>query len=323
MKLIDDIMRVERKRYVSFGDFSVTDLISPVRLVRLRKRYGSTVIEDPMSVFAALLGTFIHEGIEARLKVVQHLDPGYVIERTVNDIIAHTHPDTGAIKDYLISGRFDILYLQDDGIEMTDVKTCSVWKKVFDPHLTEWTLQQNIYRNLLHARGIEVDKCKVFVIYKDWQGANALRDKSYPQTPFEEIELDVMDHDTTRLKLMELFLAHVQHVDTPDDDLPECSAEDRWERFTGGAQKEYALFKNPKSKRATKIIRTSLQDAIVHAQNNKGFSTDSVIEIRHAVRKRCETYCKVNKYCNHYNEYMTKKKSTGGLNEIFELKGVL
>ena len=42
--VLSRIAEMERERYSSSGDYSITEIIDPPRLVRLRKRYGSEIV---------------------------------------------------------------------------------------------------------------------------------------------------------------------------------------------------------------------------------------------------------------------------------------
>lgn len=317
IQILNDVLEVEAKRYVSFGDFSVSDLINPVRLTALQKRYKDEVTRDPQSLIGALIGTAIHELFENRLKVAAVYNPKYILERTVQDIVRVEETEV------LITGRFDILY---DLKYIYDIKSCSTWKKVFSPGFEDWTLQQNLYAYLLHQRGVDVQSINVLAIYKDWAEINALRDRTYPQAQIEAIKLDLWDFDDTGETLQRLVTEHVDARALADNDLPECSESDRWERFPGGATKQYAIMASPKSKRAEKVFGGNLDEVFDYVKQRqagqiarkKPLPKSAFVEVRHAQRKRCEKYCAFNMFCNHYIEYM-EKKTNNNLNDKIEL----
>jgi hypothetical protein len=321
IQILKDVLEVEAKRYVSFGDFSVSDLINPVRYTALNKRHKDEVERDPQSLIGALIGTGIHELFENRLKIAATYNPKYVLERTVQDIM-HVN-DT----EVLITGRFDILY---DLKHITDIKSCSTWKKIFSPGFEDWTLQQNLYAYLLHRRGVDVESINILAVYKDWSEGSAFRDRSYPQTQIEEIRLDLWPFDITGQILERLVEEHVYARTKDDADLPECPPADRWERFPGGGTKQYAIMTGPKAKRADKVFTSQLDEVFEYVQmrqagqiaKKKPLPKTAFIEVRHAQRKRCEKYCAYNMFCNHYKEYMNKK-TNNNLNERIELSVML
>lgn len=311
IQIIKDAFEIYGREYKSLGDYSATSLIDPPRKVQLTKRYGHLCKPPIESMIAALVGTAVHEKMEKLLRLANVKNPDYMLERSV---IHPCHVGEN-METRLVAGRFDILYKERD---LYDIKTAKTWKLIFDPDMIDWHQQQNIYAYLLKMRGIEIKTLNIVAFYLDWIEANAIRDRHYPQSPIVQYKLklwdwvEISDFITQRLQM------HVRAEDLKDEDLPECTMEERWERLP-----TYALMKNAKAKRATKVIREgSFEDALRAARSTKGMGSDSFIEVRHSVRKRCEKYCKVNEYCNQYKEYIRKKNSQG-LNTIFPLSEVL
>ena len=101
---------------------------------------------------------------------------------------------------------------------------------------------------------------------------------------------------------------HVESEELKDAELPSCTREERWERFPKGESVQYAVMKSDKSKRAARVFG-NLVDATKYIKGKKGYGADSFIEVRYAVRKRCERYCSVKNFCHDYVEYLKEKKS--------------
>ena len=311
IEILQRVAEMERRRYSSVGDYSVTDLISPPRIVALRKRHQEDIEQPLASVVAAMYGTAVHEYFEKYLRKWVKISgyPGYTFEEQIST----------KIKDRIVSGRYDIR----DNKVLTDLKTCKVWKKVFDPHLVEWTQQQNLYAYLLkNARSIEVTKLNIIAFYKDWEERAMIRNSQnsveYPKTQIEEIELELWSPEKQEFYCHDRLSLHMSNEDLPDSLLTPCSREERWERFPDGEQVQYAIMKTPKSKRAARVIKTTLADAVEVASTMKGITKDSFIEVRYAKRVRCENWCPVNKFCDIFQEYANKKKS-GKLNDYIPL----
>jgi hypothetical protein len=312
IQIIKDAFEIYGREYKSLGDYSATSLIDPPRKVQLTKRYGAVCKPTIESQIAAMIGTAVHEKMEKLLRLANVKNPDYMLERNV------VHPfDCGReeIEIRLVAGRFDILYKEED---LYDIKTVKTWKLIFDPDMKDWHEQQNIYAYLLRERGIEIKTLNIVAFYLDWIEANAIRDKNYPQSPIVQYKLKLWDWQETAMHMHNRLNMHVSAEHLKDEDLPECTLEERWERLP-----EYALMKNPKAKRATKVIRKgTFEDALREARSTKGMGNDSFIEVRHSTRKRCEKYCKVKDYCSQYQEY-ARKKNSQGLNTIFPLSEVL
>jgi hypothetical protein len=314
-KILIDAINASREQYRSLGDYSTTQLIDPPRKVALGKRYANKVSPPIEAQVAAFIGTAIHAHFEKMLQKVNAKHPQYLLEKGVTVPIEVM--EQGVHWSYrLLSGTFDILHLDKD---LYDIKTCKVWKTIFDPDMVSWHQQQNIYAWLLSERGINVESINIIAVYMDWTAANAIRDRSYPQSPIFMYPLRLWSKEEQTNYIRERLDLHVAQEETPDEELPTCSREERWERFPDGASVQYALMKNPTSKRAMKCEST--MEAIIKAANSMKVTGESFIEVRYAKRKRCETYCSVNEFCNHYRGYIEAKKNNT-LNDIIPISDV-
>ena len=298
IKILQRVAEMERERYSSSGDYSVTEIIDPPRLVRLKKRYGSETIQPLSAVIPSMMGTAMHEYFEKYLKkwVFKTGYGGYTFEEQL---------EVEMLKRKL-SGRYDIR----DNLDLIDLKTCKVWKKVFDPDLKEWVQQQNCYAFLLkESRNIDIKRLLITAVYKDWQEGQSLRNKDYPNHQIEEYELPKWPYEVTKQFIEGRLMLHIAAEDLPDDKLPACTREERWERFPEGHQVAYAIMKNSKSNRAMKVVKTNIDDAFKEVQSMKGITKDSFIEVRYAQRTRCEHWCQCKDYCNDYASYALQKKN--------------
>ena len=305
--ILNRVAEMERERYSSSGDYSVTEIIDPPRLVRLKKRYGSETIQPLSAVIPSMMGTAMHEYFEKYLKkwVFKTGYGGYTFEEQLEV----------EMLERKLSGRYDIR----DNLDLIDLKTCKVWKKVFDPDLKEWVQQQNCYAFLLkESRNIDIKRLLITAVYKDWQEGQSLRNKDYPNHQIEEYELPKWPYEVTKQFIEGRLMLHIAAEDLPDDKLPACTREERWERFPEGHQVAYAIMKNSKSNRAMKVVKTNIDDAFKEVQSMKGITKDSFIEVRYAQRTRCEHWCNVKDYCNDYKSYAAAKQNNS-LNDYVPL----
>lgn len=283
---IKDMLDVHAEHYKSVGDYSVTTLLNPPRYVHLLKRHCHEKQLNYDNMFPSFLGTAIHAYVE-------HCLNASVRSYRLEDRIVYT------MRDRVISGAFDILTADN---EIYDIKSCKTWKKVFDPEYKEWHEQQNMYAYLLYlTEGIQVRSLNIAAIYMDWVASKAARDRSYPQAQKEYITLEMWPLEQTEALMHERIDLMKAHENTPDDDLPECTIEERFEDPL-----QFACMKTETAARATRVCDT-LAEAIQVMRTTKGFGAGSYIEVRHAVRKRCERYCEINGYCNVYKRYMAAK----------------
>lgn len=303
------VAEMEMERYSKSGDYSVTDLINPPRVVHLKKRYGHKVKAPLDGMVASSLGTAIHEYFEKYLELWcdKHDYDGYALEEQVQV----------KRQGRKVSGRTDIR----EGTVLSDLKSIKVWKLIFDPDLVEYHEQQNLYRLLLKMDlGIEITELNIIAIYKDWQEGNARRDKGYPQQPMIQYALNMWSYEETE-QFLDTKLAELIRCEELDDkDLPVCSRDERWERHPGGETIHYAILKNRKAKRATRVVKGGdLDSAVAIGQGLKGMTKDSVIEIRYALPKRCQKYCDINEYCSFWKGWC-EKNDKGAVNDYFKFK---
>jgi hypothetical protein len=307
--ILKRVAEMERERYSKSGDYSVTDIISPPRVVHLKKRYGHLAQPDLGASIPSILGTAIHEYFEKYLElwIDKHDYDGYTLEEQVQI----------SRMGRKISGRYDIR----EGDALYDLKSIKVWKLIFDPNLDEYHEQQNLYRLLVYLdKGITLNELNIVAIYKDWQEGNALRDRNYPQQQVIEYGLSIWDLDRTE-KFLDTKLAElIRCEDLSDEELPVCTRDERWERHPGGETIHFAILKNRVAKRATKVVRGgTLDEAMVVARGMKGMTAESVIEARFAMPKRCMKYCDVNEQCSFYQSWCQKHKK-GTVNEYYKFK---
>jgi hypothetical protein len=292
--MLKDAVEMWQRRSRSFGDYSVTTLLKPPRVVHLEKRHGHEVERPLESLIAAFMGTGVHSMFEENLKLKSIMDPRYDIERTITDKIA----------DRVVSGRFDALW---DGKHLYDFKTCKTWKKVFDPDMVEWHQQLNIYAHMLRNRGLDIQTINIIAIYMDWSKMMSLRNAAYPQTPVVEYRLNCWSDDVAKAYLLERLNLMKSCEEISDEALPECTTEERWMRHDNGQPCVYAIMTKPESTRALKVCNT-LDEAREFASTSKTIVPGvSFVEVRYAQAKRCEDYCAVNSFCTQYKDYMDSK----------------
>jgi len=273
------MLKVHSKHYKPVGDYSVTTLLNPPRYVHLYKRY----VDKADLNYDVMMPSFIGTGVHAYVEQCLNQTGLYRTEERM----------TAEIADRLISGTFDIYGNE----EIWDVKTCKTWKVIYDPDFEEWTQQQNIYAYFLHLKGIPVKRLNIIALFLDWIESQALRNSNYPQAPTVQYNLPLWPWEKTKEFLFERVELMKKYEETPDDELPACTSEEMWEDPT-----KFACFKTTKAKRATRVFDT-LDESITYIKNTGGYTNDSFIEIRHGRRKRCDKYCEVNAFCNHYQSY--------------------
>lgn len=256
-------------------DFSVTELALPPRITALRREHAAHIEEDVSDRIFSLLGRSVHT----------------ILQNAASD-------------RYLVETR---LFLEHDGlrisgqIDLYEIEACKLqdWK-VTSRHTTSdaklkypwsskrtvpegkgWIEQANIYRLMLIEAGYEVESMEVVAIYRDWSKMQALRVSEYPEHQIERLVVPKWSLNQTRSYLSERIALHL----AAREELPECSAEERWEKPS-----RWALMKKGR-KRATKLYDTE-----VEAQSMVAEAGDHV-EPRHGEPIRCLHYCGVLPFC--------------------------
>ena len=95
------------------SEYSVTELMSPPRIRRLREQHNKEMVQDVTQLIASKLGTFMHGKLEAKEL------PGHTNEERVFK----------EVDGVTISGAID-LQLDDGGVVITDYKFVKSWAVV-------------------------------------------------------------------------------------------------------------------------------------------------------------------------------------------------
>ena len=134
---------------------------------------------------------------------------------------------------------------------------------------------------------------QIIQFFRDHSMSKAKFDKSYPQSPIRVIDYYFTDKDIAkteeevREKLREISALK----DTPDDELPPCSAENRWETPT-----TYAVKKDGR-KSALRVL-PSKEEAETWMELND--AKGCYIEERKGESRKCMNYCKAAPFCHYY-----------------------
>lgn len=255
-------------------DWSVTELLDPVKVSILKKRYDDDIEKDALENLWSLMGSAMHIVLEKGSMDKEHL--GLLVEKRLGMDILGKH----------ITGGMDIYDQKDKCI--IDFKFQTVWNWIYlDDHIDNLKFQLNAYRILLKANGYDVEKMKVIFVFRDWREYEISRIRDYPDTQFKELDIEVIP-DEEMMKLLEEKVANLEkYKDTPDDEIPICSKEERWQKEDSWK----IMYKN----KAIKTFYTE-QEAIDFV-NEKHYG-----EIRYTqeMPKRCPKYCAGRDYCNFY-----------------------
>jgi len=270
---------VTRDLHVQTGKYSVTGLITPPRLAQLRKRYDAQIELDPDDRIWMLFGTLVHKQLEeaaGKNALTEEL-------LTVN------------VNGVKVSGSADVW---EDGV-LCDFKTTSAYsvKSGLKP---EWTKQLSMYALMYRNQGFTVRSAIITAILRDWSKTTAMRDASYPQKRVCIIDVPLMSNADTLAYMEERVAIHEAAESMADDELPKCTAEERWERPA-----KYAVMK--KGRKSAVKLHDSEFEAQVFIDGIEKDKEKHYIEFRKGESIRCEGYCEVCGFCNQYKAMQEEK----------------
>ena len=263
-------------------DRSVTGLLSPPRQAALKEIHGHEIVEDVSDRTYALYGQLVHLLLERA---------GEQSRNAINE--ERLYAEVGG---WTISGQTDTLTLTEDQRSwiISDYKfvTAYKFKRSYSGELVmpeEYEQQLNMYGHLLRENGFKVDGLKIVAIYRDWSKLEAKRDSNYPQLGAETHDVPLWSEDKARSFMEERVRLH----QNAENDLPECTDDERWAK-----PDKYALMPNANSARARKLFDSEI-DASTWAAANK-MKPGWVIDHRKGANVRCENYCVVSEWCEQF-----------------------
>ena len=263
------------------ADRSVTGLLAPPRQAALKDIHEDDLTEDVADRTYALYGQLIHLLLE---RAGEQDRNALTEERMFTEV-----------EGWTISGQTDTITLtEEEGWVVSDYKfvTAHKFKRDYSGELVmppEYERQLNMYGHLLRENGFKVEGLKIVAIYRDWSKMEARRDGNYPQLGAETHDVKLWSADEAR----EFMAERVRLHQAAENDLPECTDEDRWAK-----PDKYALMSTPTSVRARKLFDTEV-GAVTWAYENK-IKEGWVVDHRPGVNTRCENYCLVSEYCEQF-----------------------
>lgn len=254
--------------------YSVTSLLKGIRETILERRYHNEIEQDVSDMIWLLFGTAVHSILDHQEEGEDEFKEEYLII------------DIG---DYKLSGRFDLYNAKTKTV--TDYKTCSVWKMIYGD-FEDWRKQLLLYAYMLRQIGLPVSQGEVVAILKDHSKGQAKVKKNYPELPVKKVTFNFtdIDYEETDLWIKEKFNEIALAEQMPDDELPICTLE---QRFNDGDK--FAVMKKGR-KTALRVLDSMEKAEQWMEKNSKG----DFIETRKGEDKKCKDYCRVNKFCSYY-----------------------
>lgn len=263
--------------------YSATTLLKPVREILLNRRYDSVLMRDCSEMIWLLFGKAVH-------KILEEYGTG---ENEFTEERLEVAMDSG----YTVSGILDF-YDIDKG-EVADYKTASVWKVIYKD-FEDWKKQGLIYAWLLRKNGLPCHKATFYALLKDHSAQKAKHEADYPKEPVYRVEFTITDEEiaeierfiTDKLELLRTY------EDKPDDELPLCTLEERWNDGD-----KYAVMRKG-VKRALRVL-DSMEAAREYVADKGG----DYIELRKGEDKKCNDYCQCATKCAYWQSLQINKEN--------------
>jgi hypothetical protein len=270
------VKSVSVRRHNDPGRLSATTLLNGIKQILLTDRHWDDLSDDVADRFWAIIGTAVHS-------VLEHEG----VNEFTEEFMSYE------LDGVTVTGRIDN-YNMKDGI-IADYKSVSVWKVKFHD-FSDWHQQGLIYAWLLHKNGFKVERCQFIALIKDHSKRDAKRDFQYPQKPMYVYEFAVTSEGLAEIEafIKEKIAAYKQYREMPDDGIPPCSPEERWEKPT-----KYAVKKEGR-KTAVRVLDTQDEAEKMSADLGKGH----YIETRPGEQVRCQDYCLCCEYCDFYRDHV-------------------
>jgi len=268
-------------------DFSCTELLrTPKQFHLLQRHYDEIVIPASTHIFA-MLGTALHY-------YLQSID--------IPDTIQEERISTN-INGQILDGALDIYWIKQQHLQ--DVKVTPVWSFVYKNQYPDWEKQLNTYAYLCRQeKKYLIKRLSIVALYRDWRPSELKKYLTYPEHNYDAIEFDVWDTEKVKKYLQDRIALMCSYKNDADDDIPICDIQDRWQK-----PDEWAIYKGKKRDRAVKVVHTTYDDAMKWVHDHPRPENKAQYEIikRESIPLKCIEYCKVNKYCNFYKEYIENK----------------
>jgi hypothetical protein len=261
-------------KYYSKGksDYSVTELMSPPRVQRLRARHDDGMVSDVSEMLWPLLGSALHVVME------RGETEGWVSEERL----------FSELDGVTISGAIDLQERTFAGVNIVDYKFTSAWAVMNEK--IEWEQQLNVYKWLVErVKKTPVRALRICALIRDFNRHETK--EGYPKAPIHMVEIPMWDAVKAEAYVRERLDMHRQSKLASDfgEPLIECSPEERWMSET-----TYAV-KRDGRKTAIRVFKT-LEEAKELAGKEKGY-----VETRLGESKRCAgNYCGVAQWCDQY-----------------------
>lgn len=281
----------------SWNRFGVTELMKGPKEVILNRRHTKEIVEDIADLSAIITGNSIHFSIEYLMeKYRDKLKHEYLAEHRIDVEINGNFPEP-----VYLSGQLDLLDLTTHHLYDTKSSAATAYAFKVQDGFADWRKQIRTYWWMAERKGYTVKSASNILFNEGFSKYQMRRNPDYPRRSIIEIP-QLFNPIITLEESAELNAEYAQKIrtileykDAPDDEIPPCSPEERWER-----DEHWAIMKKGRKRAVSR--HTSKEEAEFVMET---MSKDHFIEYRPGIPAKCVDYCSANQFCNFYKNYMT------------------
>ena len=276
------LVTLASKEYYSKGEssYSVTELMSPPKIKRLREQYNESIESDVADMLWSMLGSALHVVME------RGETPGFLSEERI----------FAEVNGVTVSGAIDIQQETDKGVIIIDYKFTSAWAVMQDK--VEWEQQLNVYKWLVETvKKKKVIGLQICALVRDFSRHETKQ--GYPHAPIHMVDIPMWDAVKAENYIKERLEMHREAKMAQDfgEELQDCTPEERWMTET-----KYAV-KRDGRKTAIRVLDDK-EEARILADAEKGY-----VEVRPGEPKRCTgNFCGVAQWCKQYQGELNDTK---------------
>lgn len=254
------------------GRLSVTRLVRPVRMSELERRHDAEITKDAAENVWMLLGQNVHYILDG--------------DNVPDDWFAEEKLEAEC-DGLVVSGRSDLR--SPDGT-LSDYKVTSCWSFLLGDK-ADWEAQLNVYAWLYRQNGIDIGRLQIVAILRDWSKGRAAREPDYPRVPFAVVPVPLWPASEQDAYVALSVAAYRTAEALSDEELPPCSARDRWEE-----PERFRVIKRG-GKRGRNFPTKADAEAHKAAQKKPA---DYEIEHVPGLSVRCARFCSAAPFCSQY-----------------------
>jgi hypothetical protein len=261
-------------------DYSVTELIGPPRIRKLKQWHDHEIEEDVSDRIYALLGQIGHLILERAAAIS-------------NDVLVEKRFFLEVDNHFWVSGQVDGLIKKDNWATVVDYKVTAIGSVLYGLK-DEWVQQVNLNAYLARQNGWKVNAGQIVAIFRDWSKRELKRRRRqnlpYPDKPVQVFPIPMWDDE----ECLEFINHRIFLHEKSEYVLPECTEKERW-----AAPSKWAV-KKVGGKRA---INGGVCDSESEAEAFRVTQmVETFIEHRPGESIRCEDYCVVAAFCEQFKK---------------------